>query len=579
MLPSMSMRLAFSCAALLLPSWALGQTLGSARVDGDGIRLEFDERMRSRVVATFAGETPLGPFEESETLLTASGALGDFALEGREESAVNDALGDGRRVTLIGHAGRIAKRVEVTAYDGRPRWLFVRVRYTNEGDAPVEVLGWTSHRYVFDAGARGRGAGLLVVPERLLREAARLGAAPPARLHAAELPGHERLGLRRRHAGRRRVAARRRPRGRPRRARSEARVAARAAAPGRQRRAGGRARSAPTTPRSRARASTRCAPSWPCTAAITSRRCARTARRCRPRASASRSAPKDAFEPIWCAWGYGRDFTPQQVFETLPVAKRLGFRWAVLDDGWQVAEGDWVPGRDQVPRRRRRHEGARGPHPRGRPQGAALVDAARRRSRLAHRPRASRLAAAQRGRLAAQDHLVGLVLPLPRPRSGARRRRRLRAKGARRVGLRRPQDRRPAPERRAALLQPGARPRGAGGRGRRRAGLLQGDLGRGAGHQARRARRDLPLRHRLLVLHDALPQHGGRLRSGELLAGAAQGQDAEGARRRPRRLLRRPRGDERGRHRLRLHLRRRRRHRHQLRLARRAGQEGRRSSC
>jgi alpha-galactosidase len=54
-------------------------------------------------------------------------------------------------------------------------------------------------------------------------------------------------------------------------------------------------------------------------------------------------APPAAFEPIWCAWGYGRAFTPEQVYATLPVAKRLGFRWAVLDDGWQVAEGDWVP--------------------------------------------------------------------------------------------------------------------------------------------------------------------------------------------------------------------------------------------
>ena len=138
-------------------------------------------------------------------------------------------------------------------------------------------------------------------------------------------------------------------------------------------------------------------------------------------------------------------------------------------------------------------------------------------------------------------------LPVPGLRPGAGGRGRLREKGAGPVGLRRPQDRRPAPERRAALLQPGSRPRGAGGRRRRRPGLLQGDLGRGPGDEAGRARRDLPVRHRLLVLHDALSQHDGRLRSEELLAGAPQGQDAEGARRRPPRLLRRPRGDERGR--------------------------------
>lgn len=48
-----------------------------------------------------------------------------------------------------------------------------------------------------------------------------------------------------------------------------------------------------------------------------------------------------AYEPIWCAWGYGRDFTLEKVLNTLPKVKELGFEWAVLDDGWQIAEGDW----------------------------------------------------------------------------------------------------------------------------------------------------------------------------------------------------------------------------------------------
>jgi len=60
-------------------------------------------------------------------------------------------------------------------------------------------------------------------------------------------------------------------------------------------------------------------------------------------------AGKDAFRPIWCAWGYGRGFTPSQVEATLPLARRLGFGWATLDDGWQVAEGDWVPVSSKFP--------------------------------------------------------------------------------------------------------------------------------------------------------------------------------------------------------------------------------------
>lgn len=53
------------------------------------------------------------------------------------------------------------------------------------------------------------------------------------------------------------------------------------------------------------------------------------------------TAPEDSFGAIWCAWGYGRKVQPQQVYDSLPTAKRLGFTWVTLDDGWQNNVGDW----------------------------------------------------------------------------------------------------------------------------------------------------------------------------------------------------------------------------------------------
>lgn len=50
---------------------------------------------------------------------------------------------------------------------------------------------------------------------------------------------------------------------------------------------------------------------------------------------------ESTYEPIWCAWGYERNFKVEEVLRTLPKVKELGFKWAVLDDGWQTAEGDW----------------------------------------------------------------------------------------------------------------------------------------------------------------------------------------------------------------------------------------------
>jgi alpha-galactosidase len=52
--------------------------------------------------------------------------------------------------------------------------------------------------------------------------------------------------------------------------------------------------------------------------------------------------PTDGKGAIWCAWGYGRTVRPQQVYDTLPTVKQLGFKWVTLDDGWQDNVGDWA---------------------------------------------------------------------------------------------------------------------------------------------------------------------------------------------------------------------------------------------
>jgi alpha-galactosidase len=316
-------------------------------VDGAGIRLEFDARMQSRVVATFAGETPLGPLAESEKLLLASGAPLAFTFEGRDEAAVSDALGEGHRVTLAGHAGRIGKRIEVTAYTNRPRWLFVRVRYTNEGDTPLETAGWTSHGYVLapqpgagepafwsyqSASYEKRPDWVLPVTPGFARDnflgmnASDYGGGTPvldvwrrdvgiAVGHVELLPKQVSLPVRRRPDGDVEVA-----------------VSARRA------RTLGPGESLDTL---RTFVAVHRGDHWDALRAYASAMGAQGIH--------IAQAPLSAFEPIWCAWGYGRDFTPGQVFETLPVARRLGFGWAVIDDGWQVAEGDWVPVRTKFP--------------------------------------------------------------------------------------------------------------------------------------------------------------------------------------------------------------------------------------
>ena len=64
----------------------------------------------------------------------------------------------------------------------------------------------------------------------------------------------------------------------------------------------------------------------------------------------------EAFEPVWCAWGYERTFTMDEIIGTLDKVSELGFRWVDVDDGYQIAEGDWntnerFPGGDADMRR------------------------------------------------------------------------------------------------------------------------------------------------------------------------------------------------------------------------------------
>ena len=53
--------------------------------------------------------------------------------------------------------------------------------------------------------------------------------------------------------------------------------------------------------------------------------------------------PATSYEPIWCAWGYERECSVELIEGTLPKVKELGLSWAVIDDGWQAAVGDWRP--------------------------------------------------------------------------------------------------------------------------------------------------------------------------------------------------------------------------------------------
>ncbi len=55
------------------------------------------------------------------------------------------------------------------------------------------------------------------------------------------------------------------------------------------------------------------------------------------------TSPAACHEPYWKSWGFGLDFTQEQIFGAVTDLKEFGIRTALLDDGWFVHYGDWEP--------------------------------------------------------------------------------------------------------------------------------------------------------------------------------------------------------------------------------------------
>lgn len=327
--------------ALALWSWKVVPAADNqARIEGKNIRLEFDNRMYSRVIARFDGkETVIGPFSASETLTADGTTISDFALHGVTKQNVRDEIGAGRQTTLTGTSASIQKTVVVTTYDRFPEMAFFKVRYTNRGKSDIRITGWSNNHYSITAGTDGSSPAFWsyesgsyqrrpdwVVPLKvgfkqenyLGMNATDYGGGTPivdiwrrdvgigighveltAKLVSmpVDMPDaeHATLGL--------------------------------GFHPNEILHPGGSVET------------------FRSFASVHQGDYFRTLRAYSDVMQAQgvhlAAAPDSAFEPIWCAWGYGRTFTPTQVLGALPVVKKLGFTWVGVDDGWQSSDGDW----------------------------------------------------------------------------------------------------------------------------------------------------------------------------------------------------------------------------------------------
>ncbi len=330
-------------ASVLLPAAAAAVTL-----QGRNIELEFDDRLHCRVVAIFdGGRVEIGPLSASETVLTAGGERSDFAFVDHTEQPFSDAFGNGRRHRLVGRGAGLEKTVEVVFYDDWPQVAVTQTTYSNTGAQPVVIGGWVQNRYTIAAAGEREPAfwsyqsgsyekrpdWVLPLKKGFRQEnfqgmnADDYGGGTPVvdvwRRDAGLAVGHLELVPKS-------VSL---PVARP--TREQATLGVRAAvartlAPGEKL----------TTLRTFA--AVHRGDHFQSLVAYRKMMLKQGVRLA--------TAPPSAFEPIWCAWGYGREFTTEQILATLPVVRKLGFGWVTLDDGWQVAEGDWSPTPAKFPR-------------------------------------------------------------------------------------------------------------------------------------------------------------------------------------------------------------------------------------
>jgi len=312
-----------------------------AEIAGKNLTVEFDRMLRSRVVARFENrETRLGPFTASESVTTTGKIVKQFTFSSQNTEGVNDSIGAGQKLTVVGKTGNLTKTVAVTIYDKFPAMAFFDVQYTNSGTANISITKWINNAYTVNAQSR---AGIpafwsyqsgsyekrpnWVVPLKVnFSQKNYLG------MNANDYGGGTPvLDIWRRDVGIAVGHVELRPK----------LVSLPVSMPD-----SNHAKIAVELERTivlkpgenfhtlRTFVSVHQGDYF---RTLVDYRRFMLAQGLRPA-----TPPTDGKGAIWCAWGYGRTFRPQQVYDTLPTVKQLGFKWVTLDDGWQNNVGDWA---------------------------------------------------------------------------------------------------------------------------------------------------------------------------------------------------------------------------------------------
>jgi alpha-galactosidase len=309
-------------------------------IQGGNIRIELDNRLRSRVVARFGKkEVLMGPFTASETVTTTDKLWAGFFLTSQKQELTKDTIGNATQLTVEGKAGKLTKKVRVTIYDDFPAIAFFDVQYTNAGTSRVAIKGWTNNAYTVSA-QRGadsppfwsyQSGSYEKRPNWILPLHAKFQQENYQGMNASDYGGGTPIvDVWRRDVGIAVGHVELRPK----------LVSLPVSMPD-----PAHARIAVRFSKAISLSPGESFHTFRTFVSVHQGDYFRTLTDYRrfmiKQGFQMAAAPEDGFGAIWCAWGYGRKVQPQQVYDSLPAVKRLGFTWVTLDDGWQNNVGDW----------------------------------------------------------------------------------------------------------------------------------------------------------------------------------------------------------------------------------------------
>jgi len=321
-------------------------------VESGSLRLEVDGMMHTLITDDSASKQLMQGFQASEYVVAGADTLFDFRLESTKTGKVDDFAGKGRSWTYTGTAANsgiaLSKVLSVNTYNDFPGWAFLDVSYINTGKNDIIVNAWTNHNYQiesnndkpdfwsFQPSSTGNRKSWVLPVDTGFYQKNFLGMNDPD--YGGGMPV---LDIWRKDGG---IAI-------------------------------GHTSMYPETvsmpvnmPKDKSTAQIGINYQLPQADTLHPGDTLRTIRTfvtvhrsdyfntlknyslfMQKQGMVLPASEPLAYEPMWCAWGYMRGCTVDEIIGSLPKVKELGFTWVTVDDGFQQAEGDWQPNPKKFP--------------------------------------------------------------------------------------------------------------------------------------------------------------------------------------------------------------------------------------